>query len=65
MICSWLTAPLLGGAIHPDAFAVQAIQHSEYLGYVWKNQGHVGTEQTTGGYYINAAQAALRLGHGR
>ncbi len=27
------------------------------LGYVWKNQGQTGAEQTTGGYYINAAQA--------
>ena len=27
------------------------------LGYVWKNQGQPGAEQTTGGYYINAAQA--------
>jgi hypothetical protein len=27
------------------------------LGYVWKNQGQAGAEQTTGGYYINAAQA--------
>jgi hypothetical protein len=29
------------------------------LGYVWKNQGQAGPEQTTGGYYIyiNAAQA--------
>src|ERR1035437_5519667 len=27
------------------------------LGYAWKNQGHVGAEQSTGGYYINAAQA--------
>ena len=27
------------------------------LGYVWKNQGQAGAERTTGGYYINAAQA--------
>jgi TrwC relaxase/AAA domain len=27
------------------------------LGYVWKNQGHAAVERTTGGYYINAAQA--------
>ncbi len=27
------------------------------LGYVWKNQGHAAAERTTGGYYINAAQA--------
>ncbi|MGH2873510.1 MAG: MobF family relaxase, partial [Solirubrobacteraceae bacterium] len=27
------------------------------LGYVWKNQGQPGPEQSTGGYYINAAQA--------
>ena len=27
------------------------------LGYVWKNQGHAGAEKTTGGYYIDAAQA--------
>jgi hypothetical protein len=27
------------------------------LGYVWKNQGQVAVEPTTGGYYINAAQA--------
>ena len=27
------------------------------LGYVWKNQGQVCAERTTGGYYINAAQA--------
>jgi hypothetical protein len=27
------------------------------LGYVWKNQGQAAAEQTTGGYYINAAQA--------
>jgi len=27
------------------------------LGYVWKNQGRAATERTTGGYYINAAQA--------
>jgi hypothetical protein len=27
------------------------------LGYVWKNQGRSGAEQSTGGYYINAAQA--------
>jgi hypothetical protein len=27
------------------------------LGYVWKNQGQVGAERSTGGYYINAAQA--------
>jgi TrwC relaxase len=27
------------------------------LGYVWKNQGQVAVERTTGGYYINAAQA--------
>jgi conjugative relaxase-like TrwC/TraI family protein len=27
------------------------------LGYVWKNQGQATAEQTTGGYYINAAQA--------
>ena len=27
------------------------------LGYVWKNQGQASAEQTTGGYYINAAQA--------
>src|SRR3989442_11710313 len=27
------------------------------LGYVWKNQGQAVAEQTTGGYYINAAQA--------
>ena len=27
------------------------------LGYVWKNQGQAGAGQTTGGYYINAAQA--------
>jgi hypothetical protein len=27
------------------------------LGYAWKNQGQAGAEQSTGGYYINAAQA--------
>ena len=27
------------------------------LGYVWKNQGQPAAERTTGGYYINAAQA--------
>jgi hypothetical protein len=27
------------------------------LGYVWKNQGQAGAERSTGGYYINAAQA--------
>jgi hypothetical protein len=27
------------------------------LGYVWKNQGQAAAERTTGGYYINAAQA--------
>ena len=27
------------------------------LGYVWQNQGHAAVERTTGGYYINAAQA--------
>jgi hypothetical protein len=27
------------------------------LGYVWKNQGQAGAEQSTGGYYINASQA--------
>src|ERR1700682_756794 len=27
------------------------------FGYVWKNQGQAAVEQTTGGYYINAAQA--------
>jgi hypothetical protein len=27
------------------------------LDYVWKNQGQPGPEQSTGGYYINAAQA--------
>ena len=27
------------------------------LGYVWKNQGHAGAEQSTGGYYVNGAQA--------
>ena len=27
------------------------------LGYAWKNQGQTGGEQSTGGYYINAAQA--------
>jgi hypothetical protein len=27
------------------------------LGYVWKNQGQATAERTTGGYYINAAQA--------
>ena len=27
------------------------------LGYVWKNQAQAGAEKTTGGYYINAAQA--------
>lgn len=27
------------------------------LGYVWKNQGQAEPERTTGGYYINAAQA--------
>ena len=27
------------------------------LGYVWKNQGQASAERTTGGYYINAAQA--------
>ena len=27
------------------------------LGYAWKNQGQAAAEQTTGGYYINAAQA--------
>jgi hypothetical protein len=27
------------------------------LGYAWKNQGQATAEQTTGGYYINAAQA--------
>ena len=26
------------------------------LGYVWKNQGQAAAEQSTGGYYINAAQ---------
>src|ERR1700689_2708319 len=26
------------------------------LGYAWKNQGQPSAEQTTGGYYINAAQ---------
>jgi hypothetical protein len=27
------------------------------LGYVWKNQGQPGPERSTGGYYVNAAQA--------
>ena len=27
------------------------------LGHVWKNQGQAAVERTTGGYYINAAQA--------
>jgi hypothetical protein len=27
------------------------------IGYVWKNRGQAGGEKTTGGYYINAAQA--------
>jgi conjugative relaxase-like TrwC/TraI family protein len=27
------------------------------LGYIWKTQGQTSTERTTGGYYINAAQA--------
>ena len=27
------------------------------LGYAWKNQAQAGAEKTTGGYYINAAQA--------
>ena len=27
------------------------------LGYIWKTQGQAGTDRTTGGYYINAAQA--------
>src|SRR6202042_3742837 len=27
------------------------------LGYVWKNQGQRGPERSTGGYYVNAAQA--------
>ena len=27
------------------------------LGYMWKNQGQATAERTTGGYYINAAQA--------
>jgi TrwC relaxase len=27
------------------------------LAYAWKNQGQAAAEQTTGGYYINAAQA--------
>ena len=32
------------------------------LGYVWKNQGQPGAEQTTGGYYFNAAQAGEQPG---
>ena len=32
------------------------------LGYVWKNQGQAAVEQTTGGYYINAAQAGEPAG---
>src|ERR1017187_4923982 len=27
------------------------------LDYIWKNQGRAGAERSTGGYYINAAQA--------
>ena len=27
------------------------------LDYIWKTQGRAGAERTTGGYYINAAQA--------
>ena len=27
------------------------------LEYIWKNQGRAGAERSTGGYYINAAQA--------
>ena len=27
------------------------------LDYIWKNQGRAGVERSTGGYYINAAQA--------
>jgi TrwC relaxase len=27
------------------------------LGYIWKNQAQTSAERTTGGYYINAAQA--------
>ena len=27
------------------------------LGYIWKTQGQASAERTTGGYYINAAQA--------
>ena len=34
------------------------------LGYVWKNQGQAGAGQTTGGYYINAAQAGEPPGRG-
>ena len=32
------------------------------LGYVWKNQAQAGVEETTGGYYINAAQAGEPAG---
>jgi TrwC relaxase len=32
------------------------------LGYVWKNQAQAGAERTTGGYYLNSAQAGEPAG---
>ena len=37
--------------------AVVTVAKGYDLGYVWKNQGQPGPERSTGGYYINAAQA--------
>ena len=34
------------------------------LGYVWRNQAQAGPERTTGGYYLNAAQAGEPPGPG-
>jgi len=34
------------------------------LDYIWKNQGRDGAERSTGGYYINAAQAGRRRAAG-
>ena len=36
---------------------VGAVAKGYDLGYVWKNQAQAGAGQTTGGYYISAAQA--------
>ena len=37
--------------------AVVTVAKGYDLGYIWKTQGQASAERTTGGYYINAAQA--------